>query len=206
MFKIAVFISGNGSNLQELIENSKVKNSDFEFEIVLVVSNRLGAYGLARAEKAGIPTITHLLKPYKDAGKSRTEYDLDLVAKIKETCKIDLDLIVLAGFMHILSAEFINAFPEHTIINLHPALPGCFDGAKAIERAYEAFQKKEISETGVMVHWCIPEVDRGQVIVQQVCAINQSDSLQDLQDRIHQIEHGLLVQGTELALALKRSK
>lgn len=99
----------------------------------------------------------HLLKPYKDQGKTRVEYDLDLVERIKEKLALDgtdsgIDLIVLAGFMHILSAEFINSFPKNTIINLHPALPGKFDGAKAIDRAFEAFQKQEITETGVMVH------------------------------------------------------
>ncbi len=104
-------------------------------------------------ENAEIPTITHLLKPYKDEGKTRVQYDLDLVTMIKRHISCGIDLIVLAGFMHILSADFINCFPQNTIINLHPALPGCFDGARAIERAYEAFEKKEIKQTGVMVHW-----------------------------------------------------
>lgn len=88
-------------------------------------------------------------------GKSRVQYDLDLVALIEEKLGQSLasvDVVVLAGFMHILSAEFINAFPANTIINLHPALPGAFDGAKAIERAFEAYGRGEIKETGVMVH------------------------------------------------------
>jgi folate-dependent phosphoribosylglycinamide formyltransferase PurN len=80
---------------------------------------------------------------------------MDLVKLIDS--KVDggiegVDLVVLAGFMHILSPEFINSFAGNTIINLHPALPGCFDGSKAIERAFEAFQKGEIQQTGVMIH------------------------------------------------------
>lgn len=143
------------------------------------------------------------MKSYKDVGKSRTEFDVDLAKDIISAIGVP-DLIVLAGFMHILSPEFLNAFPKDRIINLHPALPGKFDGARAIERAFEAFQKGEIKETGVMIHKCIPKVDGGEVIVQESCPIMETDSLADLENRIHSIEHKLIVQGTDLALMLSQ--
>lgn len=121
--RIVVLISGNGSNLQAIIDaiNSKTLNG----QIVLVVSNKDSAYGLTRATQAEIPTLIFPLKPYKDLGKTRIEYDIDLAKKIKE---YNPNLIVLAGWMHILSEEFLNLFKDINIINLHPALPNQFDG------------------------------------------------------------------------------
>ena len=136
---ICVLISGNGSNLQQLINNFT--------QINLVVSNKKSAYGLTRAAEANIPSVVFPLKPYKDAGKSRIEYDKDLAKLIKE--KSNPKIIVLAGFMHILSKDFLQEFDrETTVINLHPALPKAFDGARAIERAFESWVKKEIQYTG----------------------------------------------------------
>jgi formyltetrahydrofolate-dependent phosphoribosylglycinamide formyltransferase len=121
--RIVVLVSGNGSNLQAIIDaiNSKTLNG----EIALVVSNKKSAYGLTRATQAKIPTLTFPLKPYKDLGKTRIEYDIDLAKKIKE---YNPNLIVMAGWMHILSEEFLNLFEAINIINLHPALPNQFDG------------------------------------------------------------------------------
>ena len=201
MHKIAVCVSGTGSNLQAIIDAIQVKELDCE--IGLVVSNKLNVQGITRAQKVGIPTMTQTLASYKKQGKSRIEYDLDLAKAIKTHFDNKApSLIVLAGFMHILSAEFLNEFPENSVINIHPALPGCFDGAKAIERAFADFQAKKIEFTGVMVHRCIPEVDRGTVIVKEVCPIKETDKLGDLEERIHEIEHRLIVQGVDLALML----
>ena len=189
--RIAVLISGNGSNLQALIDASNTNR--LLASIHLVVSNASKAYGLERAKNAAIPTLVHTLKPYRDAGKSRTDFDIDLAKKILDHFAPSTpDLIILAGFMHILSPEFLSYFPGK-VINLHPALPGAFDGIKAIERAFEAFQKGEITETGVMVHKVIPEVDRGDVILSRKVPIFKEDQLQDLEKRIHEVEHGLIV-------------
>ncbi|KAJ3309693.1 hypothetical protein HDV04_005810 [Boothiomyces sp. JEL0838] len=198
--KIVVFVSGSGTNLQALIDATK--SGDLECEIALVVSNKPSAYGLKRAEQNNIPTLVKTLKQYKDQGKTRLDYDIDLATEVIEKLECTPSLIVLAGFMHILSADFLQLFPKDSVINLHPALPGAFDGAKAIERAFEAFQKGEIEHTGVMVHRCIPEVDRGTVIVKQICPIEKTDTLNDLEERIHKIEHELIVQGTGLALMM----
>lgn len=146
------------------------------------------------------------LKSYRTAGKSRLEYDLDVANEIIEHFHGKPKIIVLAGFMHILSKEFLEMFEKDSVINLHPALPGCFDGANAIPRALEAYHKGHVKHTGVMIHRCIPEVDRGTVIVEQVVEIKENDTLQTLEDRIHDVEHTLIVQGTGLALMLANQK
>jgi phosphoribosylglycinamide formyltransferase len=142
----------------------------------------------------------HALKPYKDQGKLRLDYDLDLADIIMREAQPDI--IVLAGFMHILSKEFLDRIPPQIpIINLHPALPGAFDGAGAIERAYTAWQMGEISETGVMVHKVIPEVDRGEVVVYQPVPLKEGDSLADLEQRIHAVEHELIVKAIKVLIS-----
>ena len=192
--RIAVFVSGNGSNLQALIDATATGALDAKIE--LVVSNSSKAYGLARAQKADIPTLTLTLKSYKDIGKSRTDYDIDLASKIKDLFNGSPDVIVLAGFMHILSPEFLNFFPG-IVINLHPALPGAFDGINAISRAYESFNMGAIESTGVMVHKVIPQVDKGESILVRTVNIYHSDSLSDLQERIHAVEHEVIVEATK---------
>jgi len=133
--------------------------------IVHVLSNRKTAYGLTRAGLHSIPTSTFALKPYLTAhpGKSRQDYDEELSKRVLE---LNPDLVVLAGWMHILSEAFLEPLVRPSkdqgkegakgekipIINLHPALPGAFDGANAIARAHEAFQKGDIEKTGVMIH------------------------------------------------------
>ncbi|KAF9918102.1 hypothetical protein BX616_010199 [Lobosporangium transversale] len=193
--RIVVLISGTGSNLQALIDATKT--GQLNAEIPLVVSNRSRVFGLERAEKAGIPTKVLALKPYTTAGKTRAEYDTDLAQLI---IAAKPDLIILAGFMHILSPVFLDQFPSTPIINLHPALPGQFDGAKAIERAFEAFQKGEINHTGVMVHRVIQEVDGGEPLLVKEVEIKPEDDLAALQERIHSVEHVLLVQAAALVL------
>ncbi|KAF9171357.1 hypothetical protein BGX21_009093 [Mortierella sp. AD011] len=193
--RVVVLISGTGSNLQALID--AVNSGALTAEIPLVISNRSKVFGLERAEKAGIPSKVLALKPYTTAGRTRVEYDLDLAQLVIDAKP---DLVVLAGFMHILSPEFLNQFPTTPLINLHPALPGQFDGAKAIERAFEAYQKGEIKHTGVMVHRVIQEVDGGEPVLVKEVEIKPEDDLAALQERIHSVEHVLLVQGAAIVL------
>lgn len=190
--RLVVLISGNGSNLQAIID--AIDAGHLNAEIIAVVSNRKTAYGLERAKKSGIDSVYFPYKPYKDKGKSREEYDADLAEKVAQ---YQPDFIVLAGWMHILSSSFLDPFPKK-VINLHPALPGQFDGIHAIERAYEAYQRGEIDHSGIMVHYTIPEVDAGEAIVQVHVPILPEDTLQDFQDRMHQNEHKLLVQAIAL--------
>lgn len=186
--KLAVLISGNGSNLQAIID--AIRSRVLPAEIAVVVSNRAGAYGLARAEKAGIPTRVHRLKPYRDEGRDRQEYDADLAALLKE---FKPDWVVLAGWMHILSSDFLDAFP-YRVINLHPALPGKFPGAHAIEDAFAAFQRGEIKETGVMVHLVPDElVDAGPVLETTTVPIYPRDTIEALTQRVHNAEYPTLI-------------
>ncbi|KAJ2004837.1 phosphoribosylglycinamide formyltransferase [Coemansia thaxteri] len=193
--KIVVLISGSGTNLQALIDAER--QGQLGGNIALVVSNKKNAYGLARAAEASIPASVKTLKEYKDAGKSREDFDRDLAELIDE--KQRPDLVVLAGFMHILSPAFFSRFGGR-IINLHPALPGELDGAHAIDRAYSEFLAGKRTKTGVMVHFVIPEVDKGQPILTQDVPCVQGDSLEDLENRIHAVEHQILPKAVKLVL------
>lgn len=186
--RLAVFISGSGTNLQTILD--AIAAGRLEAEVVLVVSNRKAAFGLVRAERAGIPTLYFPLKPYTEAGLSRATYDADLADCVGAS---QPDLIVLAGWMHILSSAFLDRFPGR-VINLHPALPGSFPGTGAIRRAYEAYRRGEISSSGCMVHSVVPEVDAGPVIVQETVPIEPGDTLADFEARMHATEHRLIVE------------
>lgn len=200
--RILVLISGNGTNLQALIDacnTTKLPSS----RIIRVISNRRDAYGLIRAQNASIPTTYHNLVKYKkqqaatEAGVllARVAYDQDLAQLILEDRP---DLVVCAGWMHILSSAFVDilAKAEISIINLHPALPGQFNGAGAIHRAYAAFQKGDIDHTGIMIHHVISEVDMGKPIVTKEVPIMKGESELELENRIHELEWGLIVEGT----------
>ncbi len=190
---LVVLVSGNGSNLQAIID--AVQAGKLKAHIEAVVSNRRDAYGLVRAERAGIPTLYFPFKPYRDAGLPRETYDADLAERVSVYRP---DLIVLAGWMHVLSSAFLDRFPGR-VLNLHPALPGQYPGTHAIQRAYQAFQHGEIDHTGVMVHWVVPEVDAGPVILQEEVPIYAGDSLDDLEARVHAVEHRLIVEAVRRA-------
>jgi formyltetrahydrofolate-dependent phosphoribosylglycinamide formyltransferase len=187
--RLAVLISGNGSNLQAIID--AVKQRVLPAEIAVVVANRQDAFGLQRAAKAGIPTLYFPLKPYTDAGRSRAEYDADLAVRL---AAYDPDWVVLAGWMHILSAAFLNRFP-YRVVNLHPALPGQFPGAHAIAEALAAYQAGQIKHTGCMVHLVPDEaVDSGPIIGTADVPIYPNDTQETLAARMHGAEHTLLIQ------------
>lgn len=190
--RLAVLISGSGSNLQAIID--AIAASRLHAQIVVVASNRREAFGLTRAEQAGIPTLYVPLQPFREAGQPRELYDAELAQQVASFAP---DLIVLAGWMHVLSPAFLDCFPGR-VLNLHPALPGQFVGTHAIQHAFEAFQRGEIDHTGVMVHWVVPEVDAGPVIASAEVPIEPGDTLDDLEARIHAVEHRLLVEAIAL--------
>ncbi|KAI5849581.1 formyl transferase [Morchella snyderi] len=204
--RLLVLISGNGSNLQALIAATTSTTSTppaLPARIIHVISNKKAAFGLTRAASANIPTTYHNLLPYKkqhaDIAAARHAYDAELARLILEQKP---DMVVCAGWMHIFSDAALQPLAEAGvgIINLHPALPGQFDGAGAIERAYEAFQRGEIGGTGIMVHWVIGEVDRGEPIVVREVEMVAGESLEELEERIHKVEHVEIVNGTRMAL------
>jgi formyltetrahydrofolate-dependent phosphoribosylglycinamide formyltransferase len=194
MKKLVVFISGSGSNLQAILDATA--EGQLDAKVVLVVSNRKKAYGLIRAEKTSVPTLYFPLKPYREAGKSRAVYDADLA---KQVSQYEPDLIVLAGWMHVLSPTFLDRFPNR-VINLHPALHGTFVGVGGIEWAFEAYQKGEIEHGGCMVHYVIPEVDAGAVIVQAPVPILPDDTLETYGARVHTTEHRIMIEAIQKVL------
>ena len=191
---LVILISGSGTNLQAIIDS--IESDNLKAKIALVVSNRKAAYGLTRAETHQIPTLYFPLKPYTDAGKSREDYDADLAARATDC---EPTLIVLAGWMHIVTPAFLDPFPNR-VINLHPALPGQFSGTHAIERAFEAYQRGEISASGCMMHYVIPEVDAGKVITTAMVPFKEGDTLKVYEERMHMAEHRLIVEGIGLVL------
>ena len=184
--RLIVMVSGNGTNLQAILNAIEARMLDAN--VMLVVSNRKAAYGLTRAEHAGVPTLYFPLKPFAEVG--REAYDQDLAKRLEV---YQPDLIVLAGWMHVFSPAFLDVFPRK-VINLHPALPGAFPGIDAIERTFEAYQRGEIRGGGCMVHYVIPEVDAGAVIAQVSVPILPHDVIETFEARMHEAEHHLLIE------------
>ena len=174
--KIAVLVSGNGSNLQSIIDH--VTQGKIPGEICLVLSNVVGAYGLERAQKAGIATE---ILASKDSGLSREEYDIELD---KVLAKYEPDLIVLAGFMRILSYAFVKQY-EGKMINIHPSLLPKYKGLHTHQRALE----NKDTEHGVSVHFVTAELDGGPVILQAKVPIFAEDDETILAERVQQQEH-----------------
>jgi phosphoribosylglycinamide formyltransferase-1 len=166
---IGVLVSGNGSNLQALI--------DAGLPIAAVASNRKDAYALLRARTAGIPTATFAL----DCHSSREERDLVMATWLEEH---GVESVVLAGYMHLLTPPFLARFPER-VVNVHPSLLPAFPGAHAIDDALAA----GVETTGVTVHLVDEGLDTGQVLRQEAVPVEPRDTLEE---RIHAVEHRLL--------------
>lgn len=188
MLRLVVCISGGGTNLQALID--AIEQEQLDAKIVLVVSNRKDAYGLERARHAGIDTLYFPLRPFTEGGQTRAEYDTVLAEKLAPYAP---DLIVLAGWMHIFTSAFLDLFAGR-VINLHPALPGQFAGVNSIQRAFAAFQRGEIDHSGIMVHYAIPEVDAGEVLVTEEVPLEADDTVETFAARMHAAEHRLIVE------------
>jgi phosphoribosylglycinamide formyltransferase-1 len=182
--RLVVLASGTGSNLQAILDASA--SGDLPVEVVAVISDKDNAYALKRAADAGVPSV-HV---GRHADEERADYDArlaDIVAGFAP------DLIVLAGWMRVLTTSFLGWFPDR-VINLHPALPGELPGTHSIERAWHEALAGERTRTGVMVHRVPDEgVDDGPVLATVEVPIRLDDTLESLQARIHAAEHLLLV-------------
>ena len=190
MNKLVVLISGNGSNLQEIINCSE--NKTIDCNIVGVICNKKKAFGLERATK-------HNLNSYylPFLSKNREEYDQSLCKVLDE---LKPDLVVLAGWMHVLGEHYVNSYGDKTI-NLHPAYPHEFVGKDCIKQAFESNKK----QTGVMVHKVVKEVDKGEVICKKRVPINKTDTLETLTNRVKYYEKPLLIEAIQTFLKTKKS-
>jgi phosphoribosylglycinamide formyltransferase len=212
--RIAVLISGSGSNLQALINACQTAALP-DANIVRVISDRKDAYGLKRAEQANIPNTYHGILPFKKKypdnsdnpqfQEARHAYDREL-AQIVLADKPDI--VVCAGFMRILTTAFLDPVKEAQvpIINLHPSKPGDLVGANCIKRAWDEYERSERKQTGIMIHYVIEEVDMGQPIVHKTVDIEGCATLQDLEARIHHEEHSLIVDGCKAAIESLQSQ
>ena len=187
MRRLVVLISGNGSNLQAILD--ACADGRLQARVVGVLSNRKAAFGLQRAEAAGVPTEVLSFAPYRARGLPRERYDADLAERVAAWRP---DTVVLAGFMHVLSPAFIDRFPGR-ILNLHPALPGELPGTDAIARALDEARAGRRDHTGVMVHEVVPEIDAGPVLGTARVPILPNDDLSALAARVHAAEHRLLI-------------
>lgn len=181
--RVGVLISGNGSNLQALIDASRDSAMGCNAEIVLVLSNKDSAFGLKRAESAGIAhkTISHL--DFKNEANPREAFDRALTHELEQA---NVDIVCLAGFMRILSSEFVRRW-KGKLINIHPSLLPKYPGLHAQKQAIEA--KPRDKESGCTVHFVDEGVDTGDIICQETVPILNDDSEDSLSERIHKAEH-----------------
>ncbi len=181
---LGILISGNGSNFQAIIDAIEKKRLDAEVRVV--VSNREDAYGLVRAQKHGVPTeiVDHRKFP------SREAFDQHLIERFKDR---QVELVVLAGFMRLLSADFVHAY-SNRIMNIHPALLPAFPGLHVQRKAVEA----GVRFSGCTVHFVNEECDQGPIIIQAVVPVFPDDSEESLSARILKEEHRIYPKAIQL--------
>ena len=180
--RVAVLVSGSGTNLQALLDADSL--GLLGGRLVLVGADRPDAYGLVRAEKAGVDTAVVPFGAYD----LRDEWDAALFARVAEA---DPDLVVLAGFMRILAPRWVARWP---MLNVHPALLPSFPGAHAVRDALAY----GVKVTGATVHFVVEEVDAGPIVLQEPVRVGPDDTEDTLHERIKAVEHGLLREAVRL--------
>ena len=177
--KVGVLLSGSGTNFQAIADAAA---EGFPFEIVHVVSSRPDAYGIERAKTLGIPTLVMNQSIYADPEAAD--------ALIADTLKASgVEYVVMAGYMRMVTPVLLDAFPNR-ILNLHPALLPAFKGAHAIQDAFDT----GVKVTGVTVHFANENYDEGPIIAQRAVIIRETDTVETLEERIHEVEHEMYPQ------------
>jgi len=189
MVNIGILISGSGTNLQAIIDN--INEGNIDGEIKLVISNKKDAYGLVRAKKAGIETLYLDRKEFS----SDEEYNKKIM---EEFTKRDVELVVLAGYLRILSKEFVQKY-KNRIINIHPSLIPSFCG----EGCYGELVHKMVLDygakiTGATVHFVDEGTDTGPIILQKAVKVEDDDTVESLKEKVLKIEHELLPEAIKL--------
>ena len=174
--KIGVLLSGSGTNLQAIIDAIA---GGLPTDVVLVVSSRPDAYGIERARAAGIPTLVMNREKYADVLAA----DAQIVEALREA---GAEYVVMAGYMRKVTSVMLDAFPNR-VLNLHPALLPSFKGAHAIADAFNA----GVKVTGVTVHFANADYDKGPIVAQRAVPVAESDTLDTLEAKIHDVEHVL---------------
>ena len=183
LLKLGILISGNGSNLQSIIDN--IEKGSLKAIIKIVISNNPDAYGITRAKKHGIPVVV-----FKNGDfKNKEDFDSKLIALLKDN---DVDLVILAGFMRILTPTLLKAFP-HKIMNIHPALLPSFPGIHGQKQALEYGVKL----SGCTVHFVDEGVDTGPIIIQSAVKVFDDDTEETLAARILKEEHWIYPQAIQ---------
>jgi len=180
----AVLASGRGGNLQAIIE--ALKDGRIKAHLKVVVSDKKDAYALERAREAKIPSVFINPKDFND----RESYDRAVVERLH---KFNVDFIVLAGYMRLVSDYFIEQYPDK-ILNIHPSLLPEFKGLHAIKKAFDS----GVTVTGCTVHIVVREMDAGPIVLQEKVPIAPKDSLESLEEKIHQAEHRIYPKAIDL--------
>jgi phosphoribosylglycinamide formyltransferase-1 len=178
--KIGILISGRGSNMQAIVEavqSGRIPDS----EVAVVISDKADAAGLQKAQERGVETLV-----IERNGRKRVEHDAEIAAELK---KRNVELVCLAGYMRLLSPEFIRAF-ENRIVNIHPSLLPSFRGLDAQKQAFE----HGVKVTGCTVHFVDEELDNGAIIAQKTVEVRDDDTAETLSARILEQEHELYVE------------
>lgn len=181
---IGVLLSGSGTNLQALID--RAADGSLAVDIVLVISSRPDAYGIERAKAAGIPVLVLDRAAYADPQAA----DQRIVDALRSA---GAEYAVMAGYMRMVTSVLLDAFPNR-VVNLHPALLPSFRGAHGIQDAWDA----GVKVTGVTVHFANAEYDKGPIIAQRPVAVLEDDTVDTLEERIHDVEHELYPQVIQL--------
>jgi len=180
LLQLGVLISGSGSNLQSIIDH--IEKGSLNAVIKIVISNKPDAFGITRAKKHGIPVTVVKNENFKD----KKDYDLELVKILKDN---DVDLVILAGFMRIMTPAFLRAFPGK-VINIHPALLPSFPGTHGQKQAFDY----GVKFSGCTVHLVDEGVDTGPIIIQSVVPVLDDDTEETLAARILKEEHKIYPQ------------
>ncbi|GLH65477.1 phosphoribosylglycinamide formyltransferase [Parageobacillus sp. G301] len=177
MKNIAIFASGSGTNFQAIVD--AVKNGIVPARVALLVCDKPGAKVIERAERERIPTFVFSPKDYD----SKAEFEQAILAELR---KHEIEFIALAGYMRLIGPTLLDAY-EGKIVNIHPSLLPAFPGKDAIGQAYRA----GVKITGVTIHYVDEGMDTGPIIAQRAIAIHEGESLAQLEERIHEVEHEL---------------
>ncbi|MFA6217915.1 MAG: phosphoribosylglycinamide formyltransferase [Candidatus Omnitrophota bacterium] len=183
---IAIFASGKGTNFSAIV--AAVSRKLLQARIALLVCDNPQAPVIKKANRAGVRIIRAVRKDFA----TKKDFEAEIIRGLKEE---DVDLIVLAGFMRILSPDFVRRY-KNRIINIHPSLLPAFKGAHAIKEAFHYGVKL----TGVTIHFVDEKIDHGPIILQTPVAISSKDTLESLEDKIHTLEHSLYPHAIQLLL------